>query len=137
MGLPMDEYDNDHTIKVQCLRCHWSNKISISQQLEEKVCLAFTSIMEEEHSLVTRLLCLHCRHWWAEYHQVYSIPRESGFRSSEAWRVLRVPRAWLWVYKRSLKSILNTSNLLQSGKFENLILTQGILIECCTDGGVS
>jgi len=63
-------------------------KAQSASRLEEKVFLAVKSILERKHRLVTRLFCFNSRHWWEKYHQVCSIPRKPGFRSSEAWMVL-------------------------------------------------
>ena len=61
------EADHIHMImiippKYSVLRCNRTDKISISQQFEEKVSLALQGLLEGEHSLVTRILCLHNRY---------------------------------------------------------------------------
>jgi len=63
--------------------------MSKCQQTKEKVFLSIQGILERKYRLVTRLLCLYYRPGWKEYIEICKMAKNSGFRSSEAWIVLK------------------------------------------------
>ena len=85
--------------------------------------MAIQGILEREYCLVSRLLCLYYRSEWKGYIEIRKMAEDPGFKSSEAWIVLRCHG-----HARGVSTELCSKNPCKLNKINIFIIFKDVIV---------